>query len=240
MTPEPGADARVDGWLRDWESMMDSYLPGRAELMTAGARAVEAALGRTPSTVLDLGGGPGCTARGLLRRWPDCRVTVLDLDPVLLELARAAGPRVTAARADLGLARWPAPAGGPYEVVLAVMTLHYFPEQRVRQLYAEIRRVLRPGGVLLVADAMPERIAEVDADQPDESDRWGRWWRAVASDPAMAVLMVERTRALAGRGSAEFAASVDWHRVAAWDAGYAESWLVWRRGDHALLAARDT
>lgn len=38
----------------------------------------------------------------------------------------------------------------------------------------------------------------------------------------------------------KFVAGVGWHRAAAWDAGYAESWLVWHRGDHALLAARDT
>lgn len=43
-----------------------------------------------------------------------------------------------------------------------------------------------------------------------------------------------------GRHSAEFVASADWHHAAARDAGYAESWLAWRRDDHALLAARNT
>ncbi len=73
-----GVAAHAGGWLRDWESMMDAYLPGRGDLLMAGLQAVEAVLGRPPSAVLDLGGGPGSTARKLLRRWPDCRVTVLD------------------------------------------------------------------------------------------------------------------------------------------------------------------
>ncbi|MCW6004652.1 class I SAM-dependent methyltransferase [Micromonospora sp. CPCC 205371] len=241
-TTQPARNAadRTDRWLRGWESMMDAYLPGRGDMMMVALQAVEAALGRPPSTVLDVGGGPGTTARALLRRWPGSRVTVLDLDPVLLHLATRGAPGAVVRPADLGTARWCLDAGGPYELALAVMTLHYFPEGRVRQLYAQIRRLLRPGGVLLVADAMPQPSPRVRPERPNGQDLWGQWWRALASDPAMAALLEQRARTLAGRSSAEFAASVEWHRAAASDAGYAESRLVWRRGDHALLAARNT
>jgi SAM-dependent methyltransferase len=240
MIGERGVAGRAERWLRDWESMMDAYLPGRGDMTMAALLAVETALGRPPATVLDVGGGPGTTARTLLRRWPGSRVTVLDLDPVLQWLATQAAPAAVVRRADLGTARWFLGAGGPYELALAVMTLHYFPEGRVRQLYAEIRRLLRPGGVLLVADAMPQGSARVRLDRPDAPDPWDQWWGALAGDPALAGLLEQRARTLAGRSSAEFAAGVDWHRTAAWDAGYAETRLVWRRGDHTLLAARNT
>lgn len=238
MTGERGMAGNVGRWLRDWESMMDTYLPGRGDLMMAGMHTAEAALGRPPATVLDLGGGPGTTTRKLLRRWPASRVSLLDLDPVLLALAETAVPGATIRRADLGTARWCTTAGGPYDLVLAVMTLHYFPEGRVRQLYAEIRRLLRPGGLVLVADPMPERSARARQDRPDCPEPWEQWWRAVGDHPAMAWLMRQRAQVIGGRRPAEFVAGLDWHQDAIGDAGYAESWLVWRRDEHALLAAR--
>jgi SAM-dependent methyltransferase len=176
----------------------------------------------------------------LLRRWPSCEVSLLDFDPVLLALAQAAAPGAAIRRADLGTARWRLTADGPYDLVLAVTMLHYFPEGRVRQLYAEIRRLLRPGGLLLVAEPMPERALPARRDRPDGPDPWQQWWRNLAGHPAMARLMHERARVMAGRQSAEFVASAHWHHAAARDAGYAESWLAWRRDDHALLAARNT
>ncbi|MFC0530950.1 class I SAM-dependent methyltransferase [Phytohabitans kaempferiae] len=147
----------VDRWLREWESMMDGFLPGRGDLMMAGMQTAETVLGQAPVAALDLGGGPGTTTRKLLRRWPACAVSLLDLDPVLLALARLAAPGAAVRQADLSSARWRMAAGGPYDLVLAVMTLHYLPEGRVRQLYAEIRRSLRPGGLLLVAEPMRQR-----------------------------------------------------------------------------------
>jgi SAM-dependent methyltransferase len=240
MTPEDDVAGQVDRWLRDWECIMDAYLPGRGDLMMAGLQAVEAALRRPPTAVLDLGGGPGATARKLLSRWPGSRVTVLDIDPVLLRIAAVAAPGAAIRQADLATAWWRSAADGPHDLVLAAMTLHYFREGRVRQLYAEVRRLLRSGGMLLVADAMPEGSPRARQGRPDSHDPWQRWWQGVSRVPAMASLLDERARMLAGRSSAEFVAGPDWHRAAAWDAGYAESWLVWRRGDHALLAARNT
>jgi SAM-dependent methyltransferase len=240
MIGERGMASHVDRWLRRWESMMDGYLPGRGDLMMAGMHTAETVLGRPPARVLDLGGGPGGTTRKLLRRWPACEVSLLDLDPVLLALAQAAAPAAAIQRADIGTARWRLAAGGPYDLVLAVMTLHYFPAGRVRQLYAEIRRLLQPGGLVLVAEPMPERALPARRDRPDGPDPWQRWWSALAGHPAMARLMQERAQVMAGRHSAEFVASSDWHHAAARDAGYAESWLAWHRDDHALLAARNT
>ncbi|GLI03588.1 class I SAM-dependent methyltransferase [Phytohabitans aurantiacus] len=240
LTGDQGMAGQVNRWLRDWESMMDGYLPGRGDLMMAGMQTAETVLGRPPVAVLDLGGGPGTTARKLLRRWPSSQVSVLDIDPVLLALARAAARAAAIRRADLGTARWRMTAGGPYDLVLAVMALHYFPEGRIRQLYPEIRRLLRPGGLLLVAEPMPEQASPNRRQPPDGLGPWQRWWRALAGHPALAQPMRERERVLAGQKSTQFVADLDWHQAAAWDAGYAESWLAWRRDDHALLAARNT
>ncbi|TWJ21197.1 class I SAM-dependent methyltransferase [Micromonospora endolithica] len=227
----------VARWRRDWETMMRHYQPGRDDLLAAGLTAAEEVPGNPPERVLDVGGGPGTTAEAVLRRWPEARVTVLDIDPALLALADNAPLRIRTVRADLGSARWLAPAGGPYDLVMALMTLHYLPAGRVRDWYAEARRLLRPGGLLLVADAMP--VAPVAAERPDSgTDPWTAWWTALAREPAMARLLEERTAALSGLSSAEFAAPVGWHRAAARRAGFTDPTVRWERAGHALMVCR--
>ncbi|ROO60476.1 methyltransferase family protein [Micromonospora sp. Llam0] len=224
-------------WRRDWETMMCHYQPGRTELHDAGLAATERVHGRAPGRVLDVGGGPGTTAESILRRWPEAQLTVLDVDPALLALADTALPTVRTVRADIGSPDWTSLAGGPYDLVLALMTVHYLPENRLRDWYAEARQVLRPDGLLLVGDAMP--AAPMLARRRDDgSDLWTAWWVRLAREPAMASLLDERTAALAGLACAEFVASTDWHRAAARQAGFGEAALLHQRADHALIAFR--
>ncbi|MER7457983.1 class I SAM-dependent methyltransferase [Micromonospora sp. NPDC126480] len=221
-------------WRRDWETMMRHYQPGRDDLLAAGLAAVEEVHGRPPERVLDVGGGPGTTAEAVLHRWPDAHVTVLDIDPVLLALADTALPQVRTVRADLNSARWLSPGGGPYDLVLAVMALHYLPEDRVRDWYAEARHLLQPDGLLLVADAMPD--APIPPQRPSGgTEPWTAWWTALAAEPVMAPLLNERTAVLSGLNSAEFAAPADWHREAALRAGFAGATMLHQRAGHALM-----
>ncbi|WP_253290037.1 class I SAM-dependent methyltransferase [Verrucosispora sioxanthis] len=224
------AHADVARWRRDWESVMRHYQPGRDELLAAGLAAAEKAHGRRPERVLDVGGGPG--------RWPDAHITVLDVDPVLLALTATVLPHVRTVRADLGTAQWLAPAGGPYDVVLALMTVHYLPEDRVRDWYAEARQLLRPGGLLLVGDVMRDAPSTAPPLADTGVDPWTAWWTMLAGEPAMAPLLRERATALAGLVCAEFAAPVDWHRETAWRAGFSDVTVLHRRADHALMAFR--
>ncbi|QOC93431.1 class I SAM-dependent methyltransferase [Micromonospora craniellae] len=226
----------VARWRRDWNAMMHHYQPGRDDLLVAIVAAVEELHGRAPERVLDIGGGPGATAEVMLRRWPDADVTVLDIDPVLLALAEVALPQVRAVRGDLGSAQWLTSTDGPYDVVLALMTVHYLSEDRVRDWYAEVRQLLRPGGVLLVADVMRDPATEVVRRSATGPDPWTVWWRALADVPPMASMLRARAAALTGLGSAEFVAPVDWHRRTAQRAGLTDARLLLQRAEHALMA----
>ncbi|MEV2240332.1 class I SAM-dependent methyltransferase [Micromonospora sp. NPDC049891] len=235
MSGQPAADD-VARWRRGWEAMMRYYQPDRDQLLAAGLTAVENIHGRGPARVLDIGGGPGTTAEAMLRRWPDAQLTVLDVDPVLLILTDVALPHVRTVRADLGTAQWLAPTGGPYDVVSAWMTVHYLSEDRVSDWYSEVRQVLRPGGLLLVADAVRKPEA-VGARRPGAgADPWSAWWSTLAGTPAMTSLLRERADVLAGLGCAEFVAPIGWHRHTARRAGYTDAELLFHRGDHALMA----
>lgn len=227
--------ATAHHWRQSWETMMEGYLPSRDELLAVGLDAAEHALGRPPASVLDIGSGPGTTAEALLRRWPQAAVTVLDADPALLALAEAALPQVAARRADLGAPAWRAAAEGPYDLVLLVMTLHYLPERRARQLYAEIRELVRPGGTLLVADSMPAN-PEPPQSAADPHGTWSRWWQDLLDDPAMTRGADRRVPASSPMASADFVAPISWHEEAAGAAGFATCRPVWRRGHQAVLA----
>ncbi|MBU8861557.1 MULTISPECIES: class I SAM-dependent methyltransferase [unclassified Micromonospora] len=233
------APADVAWWRRDWETVMRYYQPGRDEFLAAGLAAVQEMHGRSAERVLDVGGGPGTTAEAVLRWWPDAHVTVLDVDPVLLALTGTALPHVRTVRADIATEQWVASAGGPYDVLLALMTVHYLTADRVRDWYAEARQLLRPGGLLLVGDVMRDASTVLTAQPADGgADPWTAWWSRLGGKPAMAPLLRERAAALTGLSCAEFTAPVDWHRDAARRAGFPDVTVLHRRADHALMAFR--
>lgn len=95
--------------------------------------------------VLDVGAGNGWLARRLAGRY---RVTALDVDATDLGLGAIADPRVSRVRGDLEAL----PLGDEtFDVVIAAAALHYAVD--LPRALAEIARVLRPGGVLIIADS---------------------------------------------------------------------------------------
>jgi SAM-dependent methyltransferase len=102
--------------------------------------------------LLEVGPGPGLTT-DILRRLA-ARVTAVELDA---DLARQLGSRlvatnVTVIRADA--ARLPLRPDS-FSAALCLTMLHHVPSQALQDaVFAEIRRVLRPGGVLAGSDGL--------------------------------------------------------------------------------------
>jgi SAM-dependent methyltransferase len=95
--------------------------------------------------VLDLGSGNGWLARRLVGAH---QVTAVDVDATDTGLGALDEPRVRRLQAQLEALPL---AAGSFDVVIAAAALHY-----ARDLFgalAEIARVLRPGGVLILADS---------------------------------------------------------------------------------------
>jgi SAM-dependent methyltransferase len=95
--------------------------------------------------VLDLGAGNGWLARRLAGRH---RVTALDVDAGDTGLGALDDPRVGRVRAELEAI--PARTGA-FDVVVAAASLHH--ARSLPRALAEIARVLRPRGLLVVADS---------------------------------------------------------------------------------------
>ncbi|MCS7079892.1 MAG: class I SAM-dependent methyltransferase [Chloracidobacterium sp.] len=103
--------------------------------------------------VLDVGCGTGTLLLRLHARQPQARLYGVDADPTVLTIAKR---KAAAAAANLALTvasatRLPF-AADAFDAVTTSLMLHHLTTPQKRQALAEIRRVLRPGGVLLAAD----------------------------------------------------------------------------------------
>ncbi len=127
------------------------------EEQTRGALLAAAEL-RPGLQVLDLGCGTGAMSLLLAQRHPGIQVTGLDPDPKAL--ARASDKAARAGleiRFEQGFGDAIPHAEQSFDRVLSSLMLHHLTTQEKQRTFAEVLRVLRPGGLLLVLDFGPPR-----------------------------------------------------------------------------------
>jgi ubiquinone/menaquinone biosynthesis C-methylase UbiE len=137
-------DRRAQSYERDWRS------PFHAPVVAAVAQVALTAL-PDPAAVLDVGCGTGALLRILAGRLPaGVELAGVDPAPAMLEVGRAAlagHPRVWLARAVAE--RLPF-RDAAFDLVVATVSFAHWADQPAG--LAEIARVLRPGGRLVLAD----------------------------------------------------------------------------------------
>jgi ubiquinone/menaquinone biosynthesis C-methylase UbiE len=108
---------------------------------------------RPGERVLDVGCGTGTLALAAVRAEPGIEITGLDADPAILERARH---KATAAGVDIEFDEAMADAmpypDASFDAVLSTLFFHHLPDEVKAGTAKQIRRVLRPGGRLVVAD----------------------------------------------------------------------------------------
>ena len=103
--------------------------------------------------ILDLGCGPGDLAAMLSLRLPEARIVGLDIAPAMVEQARRRSPRSDRLSFEVGDVARLAFESGSIDVVVSSLSLHHWQDSGAA--FAEIARVLRPGGTALVYDLDP-------------------------------------------------------------------------------------
>jgi demethylmenaquinone methyltransferase/2-methoxy-6-polyprenyl-1,4-benzoquinol methylase/phosphoethanolamine N-methyltransferase len=109
---------------------------------------------KTGGRVLEVGCGPGSLALGAKARVGQAgQVVGIDASPEMIEVARGKAQRA-GVNVDFRVEvveRLPFPDGS-FDAVLSSLMMHHLPDDVKRQGLAEIWRVLKPGGCLVVLD----------------------------------------------------------------------------------------
>ena len=101
-----------------------------------------------PVRLIDIGCGPGGFLSAVQKRFPEIRLSALDLsEEMVRETAQRLGP---AAAATAGDAEHMPLESGQYDAVTCNMSIHHYPhpQDAVNEMY----RILAPGGTLLLND----------------------------------------------------------------------------------------
>jgi SAM-dependent methyltransferase len=99
--------------------------------------------------ILEIGAGPGAATRELLRRAP--RVTSLEYDPALArKLAQRGGHSANVVQGDAAALPF---VDRSFSCAVAILVLHHLKSSALQdRAFAEIHRVLRPGGIFLAGE----------------------------------------------------------------------------------------
>ena len=110
------------------------------------------AAGKAPR-VLDLGAGTGLLAARVLERFPEAKVTLIDLSEGMLDRARCRFAALPSAQVTLVAADYTAgDLGGPFDAVVSALSIHHLEDPAKRALFRHVLQALRPGGVFVNAD----------------------------------------------------------------------------------------
>jgi len=196
--------------------------------------------------VLDMCCGPGDVGRVIRGRYRNSCIDCVDRDVFLISICdginRREGVSAESFVRDLWNTDWHTGLRDDYDVVATANALHWFDAPRLAELFNDISRLLRPGGVFLfVEPACAEKtfaagFAEWKSRQPPRYSRenWERFWTR-AND----ILGYDHTKFLGSRDSNRIS---DEMPVAGWvrllkNAGFDSIDVLLRDADEVILAS---
>jgi ubiquinone/menaquinone biosynthesis C-methylase UbiE len=140
--------------IDEYDSRIRTFIPGYEDMISAAAQVLDV-LDEPAPHVIDLGTGTGALAAACLRVRPDARITAIDSDRDILDLAR---------QRLIGSTVAPSFVTGVFEqvalpdcdAIVASLSLHHIRTKEMKRLlYRQCRDVLSPGGLLVSADCCP-------------------------------------------------------------------------------------
>lgn len=144
---------------QDRGAFFSSWVDGLFNLNYPAAKAAAEKLAPKAGKILDLGAGSGVWSLALAQAQPRVQVVAMDLQPVIDSVTRPFAERLGVVdryefraenlhHAELGTEE--------FEVVTLGHILHSEGDEQCATLLARIYRALKPGGILLVAEMIPD------------------------------------------------------------------------------------
>jgi tRNA (cmo5U34)-methyltransferase len=120
--------------------------------------------------ILDVGAGTGLLGAFVLQKFPEARLTLMDIAENMLDMARkrfAGRPETRYVTCDYSRVE----LGGPYDIVCSALSIHHLAPEEKRQLFHRIHDALVPGGMFVNAD-------QADGETPYFQGRYLEYWNA--------------------------------------------------------------
>lgn len=210
----------MDGGAEGYDGMIRRTIPRYDEMMEAAAAQVPG----SPRIWLDAGCGIGTFAKLVLAGRPSAQLVLADPSEDMIAAAKAAmrgDPRCLYVARPAHLLNF---GDGTLDAATALLSLHYYDAPGRRSALANLRRMLRPGGVLVY-------VEHADAAEASEAE-WRRFLTANGRTEE------EADRYLARRGREFFPVPEAEHLRLLEGCGFEGARVFWRTCADIGLAAR--
>jgi tRNA (cmo5U34)-methyltransferase len=153
-------------FAEDYDAQREYIIPEMRQYYGTAVWAMETAA--LKPAILDVGAGTGLLSAFLLEKFPDARLTLMDISENMLDLARkrfATRPDTEYVICDYSRSE----LGGPYDLVCSALSIHHLSPEDKRRLFERICLALKPGGMFVNAD-------QAEGETPYFSQRYLDYW----------------------------------------------------------------
>ncbi|WP_438350472.1 class I SAM-dependent methyltransferase [Paenibacillus sp. FA6] len=182
---------------------------------------------KTPR-ILDLGAGTGLFASYVRQRYPEAKLTLIDLSEEMLKEARLRfrdDPQVQYISADYRTYLFDEQS---YDAVISSLSIHHLSHQDKRTLFHTVYHLLTDGGIFVNADQAAGASFDLD-------HRYKAEWEATIRESGLSIQMVESA---IERRKLDINASVEDQLKWLLDAGFAEADCVYEYNEFAVFCSR--
>jgi ubiquinone/menaquinone biosynthesis C-methylase UbiE len=236
-------------WVDRWDLMQNRYLVKRQERFEIINNIIRAT-NENLKTIVDLGCGTGSLMASLLEIFPDVKVIGIDFDPTMLILAserlKPFGRRAKVEFNDIRTPSWTKVMTESVDVIVSATALHWLNSSQLNEIYKQIVKILKRGGLFLNADHVGSESAPVqkywEANREKiikegiyrNSDDWDGFWNEYAK--ALKVDIEEMHKNITGgwEGGVEEGLPLSWHFDKLRENGFSTVDCFWRSDGDAI------
>jgi tRNA (cmo5U34)-methyltransferase len=153
-------------FAQEYDAQREYIIPEMRQYYGTAVWAMETAVPKP--AILDVGAGTGLLSAFLLEKFPDARLTLMDISENMLDMAKkrfATRPDTEYVICDYSRSE----LGGPYDLVCSALSIHHLAPEDKRRLFERICRALKPGGMFVNAD-------QADGETPYFRQRYLDYW----------------------------------------------------------------